>query len=116
MARAFAEERDIPFRLLVDPELTAYRTLDLRRSLGSAMSLGALRAGVRAYRSGYRQGVTQGDPLQQGGVLVLARGGEVVFLQRSEHAGDHPAEAEILDASRRAAALSIDRQRRASGS
>ena len=106
MAQDFAQQHGVPFRLLVDPDLSAYAAANLKRGISTIMGLGPLRAGVRAYSAGFRQGPVAGDPLQQGGVLVIAAGGNVVYAQVSESAGDHADEASIVAAAHNAAALS----------
>ena len=40
-------------------------------------------------KKGHRQGKTQGDPLQQGGVCVIDTNGAVLFAHRDQTAGDH---------------------------
>ena len=47
---------------------------------------------VRAFGSGNRQGRTQGDPWQQGGVLVVSplRDGGRVLLQHAASEAGHP--------------------------
>ena len=85
---------------LTDPKKQAYRALSLLRGMGGIRALGMVGAGFRAYRGGHRQKKVQGDPLQQGGVFVVARGGEVVFEQRSKTAGDHADVEEVLESLR----------------
>ena len=51
-------------------------------SVQDALELG------RALRRGFRQGKTQGDPWQQGGVVVLSRDGQVLFRQVDKTGGD----------------------------
>lgn len=89
-ARAFAEDHGIDGPLLLDEERVAYRALALKRSLGSTFSLSSVKAGRRAAAAGFRQGRTQGDPWQQGGIFVVMPDGSVPFSHISEHAGDHP--------------------------
>jgi peroxiredoxin len=100
-ARAFREERDLRFPLLVDPELRAYRAAGLRRGVASTLGPKALAHGLRALRKGYVQGRTQGDPWQLGGVFVIAPGGQVAFSYVSREAGDHPEVSSVLAALRR---------------
>ena len=83
---------------LTDPELEAYNALSLVHGMGGFAGLHMVKSGLRAWKKGYRQGRTQGDPLQQGGVFVIARGGEALFEQRSQTAGDHADVGEVLEA------------------
>jgi hypothetical protein len=97
-AKAFAEERELDFDLYTDPGLRAYRAAGLRRDVASTFNLGLVKHGVRALKTGFRQGMTQGDPWQQGGAFVFAPGDEVLFEQRSDTAGDHVDPRQLLDA------------------
>lgn len=97
-AKDFAEERDLPFVLLTDPRRESYRAADLRRGMKSTFHLGTLKNAARALASGQRQGVTRGDPWQQGGAFVIAPGGEVLLEQRSEQAGDHVDPDDLVEA------------------
>ena len=72
-----------------DPDKEAYEALSLVHGVGGVSGLGMLASGVRAWKKGYRQGRTKGDPLQQGGVFLIQKGGGAVFEQRSKTAGDH---------------------------
>jgi hypothetical protein len=89
-ARAFQQRRVPGDRVFTDPELSVYRGLGMRRGVGATLGLRSLIAGAQAYRAGFRQEGTQGDPWQQGGLLALARGGRVVYEQRNRSAGDRP--------------------------
>jgi hypothetical protein len=85
-------------RLLLDPELVAYRAAGLHRSMASTMfSMDAAIAGVRAYRKGFRQGSTQGDPWQQGGTFVVTPQGDVPFAHVNKGPGDHADLAKALE-------------------
>lgn len=95
-ARAFREEQKLLFPLYTDPTLESYRAAGLRRGLGSSMSPRVALHAVKALRQGFRQHRTLGDPLQQGGVLVLAKGGGLLYQYVSREAGDHPDNADIL--------------------
>ena len=85
---------------LTDPDLEAYNALSLVRGMGSVASMALIKSGMRAWKKGFRQGRTQGDPLQQGGVFVITPGGDSLFEQRSQTAGDHADVQEVLDAVR----------------
>lgn len=82
--------------LYTDPSKKTYQALSLVHGFGGAAGLGMIRSGVRAWKKGFRQGRTQGDPLQQGGVFVVKKGGGSVFEQRSKTAGDHPEVDDVL--------------------
>ena len=90
----------------VDKRRRTYRHLGFKRGPGSTLlSLATMRHALRAWRKGFRQGATQGDPWQQGGVLVVRPGGEAVLCFVSEEAGDLAPTAEVMAAARRAAQL-----------
>ena len=108
-ARSFAQ-RDVPgCTVLTDPSLESYRALGFRRSIVATLGVGSALGALRATLRGRRQTRTEGDAWQQGGVLVLARGGRVIFLQRNRDAGDRPDLAGAL------AALEAERQEAQTG-
>ena len=62
-----------------------------------------MRAAVRsvgALRRGFRQGKTQGDNLQQGGILAIAPDGRVLWHHISSGPGDNAKPADIARALR----------------
>ena len=95
-AKSFAEERQLDFPLLTDPGRRAFKAAGLRRGLGSTFNLGFVKNAADTLKRGYRQGVTQGDPWQQGGAFVIAPGDEVLFSYISATAGDHPDPRDLL--------------------
>ena len=102
-ARAFAEERRLPFPVLVDPRMRAFRAAGLRRGVGATLNVRAVTHALRAAKGGDYQGLTQGDPWQLGGAFVIVPGGRVAFEQRSDVAGDHPDPEDVITALRSAA-------------
>ena len=87
VAKNFAETFNIPFPLLTDPQRRTYAAAGMKRNLGlGPRSL--LKAG-RALAGGHRQGTTQGDVWQQGGVLVIGPEREILFAHINASAGDH---------------------------
>lgn len=98
MASAFRDELGIQTPLYTDPTLTAYKLAGFKYGAGSTFSLKAIWNGIRAFRAGFRQKGTKGAPLQQGGVLVVQKGGKIVYGYASNEAGDHPSEKDILSA------------------
>lgn len=63
----------------------------------------SLRRGMRARSEGFRQRRTMGDPFQQGGVLVVAPNGQLLYSYTSNEAGDHPPIADVLGSLRKSA-------------
>jgi hypothetical protein len=88
--------------LYVDPSLEVYKAAGLKRGVTTVLNARAAIAALGALRGGSRQGRTQGDQWQQGGVLVIAPSGNVLWTQVSEYAGDNAAPDEIIAALRAA--------------
>jgi hypothetical protein len=87
-AEAFKKDFDVVSPLFTDPTLRAYKAAELKARVGNPLRLA--KNGLRAFRAGFRQVETQGDAFQLGGVLVVDRGGQVLFHFASREAGDHP--------------------------
>jgi hypothetical protein len=84
--------------VLTDPSLATYKAAGLKRGVLRTLDpRGALR-GLRTLSKGIMQGRTQGDQWQQGGVLVIAPGGEVLLAHASDAPGDNASVDEILTA------------------
>ena len=86
--------------LYTDPSLAVYRAAELRYGLRTVLTLGTLTRTVGSLRRGFRQGKTAGAALQQGGVLVISRRGEILWHQVSAGPGDNAGAHEILGAVR----------------
>lgn len=97
MAKDFQDFMQLePQQVWTDPKRKTYAHLGFKRGWLSVLDGASLRYSLRAMQAGFRQGKTQGDPIQQGGVLVVKRGGEVVYGYASAVAGDHPPVAEVM--------------------
>ena len=94
----FREDTRYKGLLFTDPTLETYKILGFKKGLTSLVGFNPLKAGIRAWGTGYRQKGIQGPPLQQGGVLVVGPGNVVHYIYRSKKAGDHPPLEEILKA------------------
>lgn len=103
MANDFIDEHHLTNPVWTDPKRASYRLLGFKRGWGSLLSPAVFIYGVKALAAGFRQRRTQGDPVQQGGVLVVKAGGEVVYAYTSATAGDHPKIETVLQQSRLAA-------------
>jgi hypothetical protein len=88
MAGMFKEDFDVRSPLYTDPTLKVYQAADLKRGFGSILR--TIKNAPRALAGGHFQGRTKGDPLQQGGVLVVDTKGEIRYRFASNEAGDHP--------------------------
>jgi hypothetical protein len=86
--------------IYTDPSLAIYRAAGLRRGITKNFHPRTYGPTLRAWGSGGRQGCTQGDQWQQGGLLVILPGGEVRWHHVSRWPGDNASTAQILDALR----------------
>jgi len=97
-AEAFRAETGLTAPLYVDPKRASYRALGMKRGVLRAVGPRLLAAAWRALRAGFRIRGVQGDPWQQGGVLVVRPGGGIAFSHISEDAADRPEPAAIIAA------------------
>ena len=86
MAQDFAEQFSVTAPLYTDPKRASYAALGLPRQFG--LGLKSLARGKRATEGGFRQGKTQGDPWQQGGVVLFDGDGAVRWKDVDDGAGD----------------------------
>ena len=90
MAKSFAAHSGLPqsVTLLTDPSRQSYLAAGFKR--GVLMTLGprGWLAAVRTWKKGFRQGRTAGDPWQQGGALVIAKSGKVLYRHLSTGPSD----------------------------
>ena len=100
MAKAFAERNQLPpsMTLLTDPSRKAYQLAGLRRSILLTFGPWAVIPFVRTLLRGYRQRRKAGDLWQQGGAMVIAPGGKVLFRHASWHPGDQASPLQLLQA------------------
>lgn len=64
----------------------------------STFNFQVLKSSLRAFKKGFRQGRTQGDPWQQGGVFIFTPDNQVLFSFISRAGGDHPEPQDLLAA------------------
>ena len=90
-AQGFRELLELPADLPIvsDEKLVSYRAAHLRRGIMTVLDPRSAKNAVRAFAGGFRQGKKQGDETQQGGVMVVARDGEIVYRHESRFVGDH---------------------------
>ncbi|MEZ4471490.1 MAG: AhpC/TSA family protein [bacterium] len=96
MARGFVQQFKVPFPVFTDPSRQVFALAGMKRRFG--IGLHTLAVAGRALKEGFRQGRTQGDPWQQGGVLIILPPGEVAFEHVDQGAGDHLDPASVLAA------------------
>jgi hypothetical protein len=106
MAEDFKTSLGLDVPVFTDPSRRTYAQLGFKRGLLSATSPAVYLSAFRAWKAGFRQTKTMGDPLQQGGVVVVRAGGKPEYGFASETAGDHPPLDVVVDAARRAARAS----------
>lgn len=91
--------------LYTNPSLSVYEALELRRGFRSTFRASTILRGIAAGARGFRQTKTQGDPWQQGGILVVGTDGDIALLFRSDYAGHHLSTGAIEAAARRASGV-----------
>ena len=94
----FCEETGYDGPIFTDPSLAVYKAAELKRGVTKTFDPRALGATLKAFAHGTRQGRTQGDPWQQGGVLVIGTGGDIKWHHASARPGDDPSVAQIVRA------------------
>ncbi len=97
-AREFRSDFDLDVPVFADPELTTFRALPLQRGFKTVLTLSVMKRAVKTLQDGFRQGKTQGDVWQQGGVFILGPGDREHYRYISAEAGDHPTVEAILSA------------------
>lgn len=84
--------------LYTDPSLATFEAAKLKRGVTRTLDPRGVLTSLKALSRGQRQGRTQGDPWQQGGLLVIAPGGEVLWQHASERPGDNATAADVVRA------------------
>jgi hypothetical protein len=82
--------------IYTDPSLAVFSAAQLKRGVLRTFDPRGFGKAIKAMAGGQRQGRTQGDPWQQGGVLVVSPTGDVLWQQASERAGDNASAEQIL--------------------
>ena len=88
MAQDFRRQHAGPHPVLSDADRKAFRAAGMTRSLLATLHWRTFRNASRAFRRGFRQSRVQGDPWQQGGVLVFDATGALRHQQRDAAGGD----------------------------
>jgi peroxiredoxin len=95
-AKAFADQFELDEPLYVDTKLEAYKALAFKRGLLHLADLQTPARMARALKAGFRQGITRGDTMQLGGVMVVRPGGRVAYRYVGRVPGDHPPVDEVV--------------------
>jgi len=101
--QGFRDETGWKGPLYTDPTLAVYKAAELKRGVTNTLDPRALAPTLGAFFRGGRQGKTQGDQWQQGGVLVISPAARVLFHHASGRPGDNAPGSAILAALRSAA-------------
>lgn len=88
MAADFAKQHAGPHLVLSDPQRKAFAAAGMKRSFWATLHWRLPRNAWRALRRGFRQTKVQGDPWQQGGVLVVDAAGTLRHEEVDGAAGD----------------------------
>ena len=84
--------------LYTDPSLAVFEAAQLKRGVMKTLNVLSALPTIRAFARGSKQGSVEGDPWQQGGVLVIAPDGEIKWHFASARPGDNPSVARIVGA------------------
>ncbi|MGZ6142316.1 MAG: peroxiredoxin-like family protein [Myxococcales bacterium] len=105
MAKDFAARAGLPpsVTLVTDPSLKSYVEAGLKRSALLTLGPRGWLPYIRTLRKGFRQGRTRGDPWQQGGAVVVAPSGEVLYRFVSTMPADLPSPTALLGSLKKAA-------------
>ncbi len=96
----------VPFRketgyegpIYTDPSLETYKLLNFRHGLLTHMGAKSLTESIRAATQGHAKLLVQGDPNQQGGVIVISPQDQVDYYYRNKETGDHAPMDQVLKA------------------
>jgi len=82
--------------LYTDPSLVAYERAGMKRGVMKTLNFGAAVRTLGALGRGAKQGRTQGDAWQQGGIVVIDVGGDVLWTHASDAPGDNASVEQIV--------------------
>ena len=96
MARDFVEQFSVDFPVYTDPSRKTFALAGFKRSV---LFFGprTFKRGRAAKAAGFRQGPVAGDPWQQGGEVIVAPEGELLYCRSSSGPGDHAPVPELLE-------------------
>jgi hypothetical protein len=94
----FRDQTKYPGPIYTDPSLAVFQAAGLKRGVARTLNVKSLGKTVSAFMKGHRQGLTQGDAWQQGGVLVVSPNNEVKWQHASDRPGDNATAAQIVAA------------------
>ena len=98
MLKLAAEPRAGEVPVFTDPSKASFNAAGMKHGRLRTFAPGALGQTVDAWKAGFRQRKTMGDPWQQGGALVVRPDGQVVYSYSSDDPGDRVPIGEVLTA------------------
>lgn len=102
--QGFREDTGYTGEIYTDPSLESYRLLHFKKSYWSLVGVQSMKEMIRASTSGYHQLLIQGEPDQQGGVVVIDTNATVHYFYKNKEAGDHAPLEQIIEAYQKAVA------------
>lgn len=87
MAKDFVEKFDIRYPVYTDPQRQAFSAAGMKRKLGFKFK--TLGNAARALSRGHMQGGVKGDPMQQGGIVLVSTDGEILYQFAEDGPGEH---------------------------
>jgi len=101
---AFVERHqlgDKTVMVLTDPSRRAFKAAGFRRSVWSTFGVRAIWDALRAFGAGHRQYGLEGDPFQQGGVVLVDEHGRVAFHHENRTLADYTEPGDVVEAALR---------------
>ncbi len=96
-AKAFIEDEQVPFPVLLDQDGSAAEVAGTKKMRGlSLVSPKQLVSGIRSTLGGHRQHNSGRRPFQLGATLVIGPGDELLYADFEDFAGDHADLDEVL--------------------
>lgn len=87
-----------PVQAFTDPTLKLHRALSLKHSISSTMGPWSIKNALRAVSHGHWQTSVEGDPLQQGGLIIIDSDKRIQFIHCEKGVGDHVDVSDVLEA------------------
>lgn len=83
--------------VVTDPSLKTFAAAGFARSVWSTLGPRAVWGELRAFGAGYRQYGIEGDPYQQGGVVLVDQDGTIAYYYANATPGAHADTGDIVD-------------------
>ncbi|MBF0289489.1 MAG: AhpC/TSA family protein [SAR324 cluster bacterium] len=87
--QAFREDTGFQGEIYTDPTRQSYKLLGFKKDVTSSLNMKTLKTGLKGLIEGHSQKSIQGDPWQQGGVIVITPEQSVPFFYVNQEAGDY---------------------------